>query len=158
MKYWMKLVMCRKLVLSDTDIGKMAVNWGLDKNAERSLRSLHTNYKKSIVKRVDEALHHWFEGIGNAYNGVMQLTREQGMAVLEDEAKIRRIFAPIDVLADNVWTSGDVQNKWIKVFTARACTYVCNAAPFVKRDQRLPSAKIDEWYVLPFHADFLVSK
>ena len=30
MKYWVKVLMCRKLVLNDADIGTMAVAWGLD--------------------------------------------------------------------------------------------------------------------------------
>jgi hypothetical protein len=97
---------------------------------------------------LDVALHHWFEGEGSDYSGITRLTEQQSKAVLEDNAKIQRIFAPIDVLADNVWSQDGQDDRWIKVFTQRACTYVCNAAPYVKSGEKVPSLVIENWYIL----------
>jgi hypothetical protein len=146
MKYWVKVLMCRKLVLNDADIGTMAVAWGLEDESRKDLKKFYSNYKRSIQSRLDEALRHWFEGAGSQYHGGRKLTKEDSLFVVGDAAKLRRIFAPIDLLADRMWTNDGGENKWISVFMSRAVNYVSNAAPLVKASNKLSSAKVEEWY------------
>jgi hypothetical protein len=63
---------------------------------------------------------------------------------LVDDAKIRRIFAPIDVLSDEVWgRDANGRKPWMKAFRSRAATYVSNLTPLLKKQESVSANVID---------------
>ena len=135
------------MVPSRIDLNRLAVAWRLSDDFKKLLPDIVKGYKTSIVKRLDECLTHWFTGEETTYDGQRKLTAAEARSIIGDDKKLRRIFAPVDVLADTVWDRAQArERRWIMAFTSRAATYLTNAAPLLKNGKKLNPAQIDQWY------------
>ena len=113
-RYWVKVCMIRKMDLSLGEFHEMSSKWKILGGDRSKLRAQYSNLRKQIFQRLDQAVTHWFSGIGKEY--VLDPTRsplsvEQAKGVVSDKAMLRRIWCPIDVLDDTLWT--EVNNAWI---------------------------------------------
>src|SRR6202043_3460464 len=113
--------MIRKMDLSLREFHEMSSKWRIPGGNRSKLRDQYSNLRKQIFQRLDQAITHWFSGTGNEY--VLDPTRsplsvEQAKGVVRDKAMLRRIWCPIDVLDDTLWT--EANNAWILLLASRS--------------------------------------